>query len=83
MRKTIFKPLNLPDDLLDELKVWKQAFSSCYGKEVSYGSIIRLLLDNIDETEPDVAQEMDAILERHPHLKEKVGRYKGIVGQDD
>ena len=82
MRKTVFKPLNLPEELIDELRIWKQAFSTCYGKEVSYAAIIRALLDNIDEPEPDVAKEMDAILERHPHLQEKVGKYKGVVGEE-
>lgn len=82
MRKTVFKPLNLPEELIDELRVWKQAFSICYGQEVSYAAIIRALLDNIDTAEPDVAKEMDAILLRHPHLQQKVGKYKGIVGED-
>lgn len=80
MAKSNYTPLNLPGALVDELKVWKMAFSASYGKVVSYAEMIRGMLDSLEDTEPGVVAEMDEILKKHPELLEKMGNY---VGEDN
>ena len=75
MAKNSYTPLNLPGTLVDELKVWKMAFSASYGRTVSYAEMIRGMLDSLEDTEPGVVAEMDEILKKHPELAEKMGNY--------
>lgn len=75
MKDNGYKPLNLPSPLVEELKVWKTAFSAAYGRPVSYAEMIRSLLDYIPETEPDVEEQLDQITQKHPELLEKLGRW--------
>ena len=72
-----YTTINLPTDLIEEIKLWRQAFMNSYCRNVSYAEMFRTMLDNLDDTEPDIVQEMDRIIERHPELAEKVGKYKG------
>jgi len=72
MSKIEYTPLNLPKSLVEELKVWRLAFCSAYGKTVSYGEMIRSMLDRLDDTEPTVVDELGRILEMHPELDEKI-----------
>jgi hypothetical protein len=46
MAKIEYTPLNLPKTLVEELKIWRLAFCSAYGKTVSYGEMIRGMLDS-------------------------------------
>ena len=73
-----FKSINLEADLVEELKIWKQAFILAYGRTVSFSEMIRIMLDNLDGTEPDILHFMDMLIKEHPELAEKVGKYKGI-----
>lgn len=75
MAKNGYTTLNLPTALVDELRVWKMAFTASYGKVVSYAEMIRGMLDSLDDTEPGVVAEMDEILKKHPRLIEKMGNY--------
>ena len=75
MAKNGYTTLNLPTALVDELRVWKMAFTASYGKVVSYAEMIRGMLDSLDDTEPGVVAEMDKILKKHPRLIEKMGNY--------
>ena len=52
------KTITLPTALVEELKVWKMAFTASYGKEVSYGKMIRGMLDSLEVTEPGVVAEL-------------------------
>ena len=60
------KTITLPTELVEELKVWKMAFTASYGKEVSYGEMIRGMLDSLEVTEPGVKKELERIVEKHP-----------------
>lgn len=71
------KTITLPTALVEELKVWKMAFSASYGKEISYGEMIRGMLDSLEETEPGVVKELVIISEMRPGLRDKLGNYKG------
>lgn len=73
-----FKSINLEADLVEELKIWKQAFILAYGRTVSFSEMIRIMLDNIDGTEPNILHFMDMLIKEHPELAEKVVKYKGI-----
>ena len=71
-----YTTLSLPTALVEELKIWRMAFNASYGKEVSYGEMIRGMLDSLAETEPGVIVELEHIIERHPELKEQLANYK-------
>ena len=77
MAKNGYTTLNLPTTLVDELKVWKMAFSASYGRAISYSGMIRGMLDSLEETEPGVVAELDHIMQRHPELLDKMANYKG------
>lgn len=77
MAKTSYTTLNLPTALVEELKVWRMAFNTSYGKTVSYAEIIRGMLDSLETTEPGVCEELQRIVEMHPELGEKIGKYAG------
>lgn len=83
MRKYSYQALNLPSALVEELKVWRQAYMLAYGRTVSYGEIIRGLLDGLDTMEPDVVSYMDMLVKGHPELAAKVGRYKGAESEEE
>ena len=83
MTRIEYTPLNLPKGLVEELKVWKIAFTAAYGRNVSYGEMIRGMLDTLEESDPAVVQELDAILTRHPELAGKMGEYHSLPGQDE
>ena len=82
MSKIEYTPLNLPKTLVEELKVWRLAFSAAYGKTVSYGVMIRGMLDRLDDTEPTVVDELGRILEKHPELDERMIVYRNTPGQE-
>lgn len=64
------KTITLPTALVEELKVWRMAFNASYGKEVSYGEMIRGMLDSLEVTEPGVVKELERIVEKQPELIE-------------
>ncbi len=83
MVKKTYTSFNLPTDLVQELKVWRQAFILSYGRTVSYGEMIRTMLDHLDADEPDVTKSMDMLVKAHPELAEKIGKYKGAESDDE
>lgn len=78
MAKNGYKTLNLPAALVDELGVWKMAFEAAYGKSVTYGKMIRGMLDSLEDTEPGVVEELDLIVKKHPDLMAKLANYRGM-----
>ncbi len=66
-------PIELPASLVEELKVWQQAFSTSYGKPMSYADMIRSMLDGLEVSEPGVFRELETMLEAHPELLERMG----------
>lgn len=83
MAKIEYTPLNLPKTLVEELKIWRLAFCAAYGKTVSYGEMIRSMIDSLDETDRNVVDELDNILSKHPELEEKMVVYRSFPGQDE
>ncbi len=77
MAKTEYSPLNLPKALVEELKVWKMAFTAAYGRTISYGDIIRGMLDSLPSSDPGVVQELELIIKKHPELMDKMSKYRG------
>ena len=66
--------LNIPEALIDELKVWKMAFSMSCGRTVSYAEMIRSLLDSVPQSDPEVSGALEKLLEMNPELKGKMKR---------
>lgn len=77
MAKNGYTTLNLPTSLVEELKVWRLAFNASYGRTVSYGEMIRGMLDSLEDTEPGVVEELNGIIGRHPELMERMMNYRG------
>ena len=82
MAKNGYMTLNLPATLVEELKVWKMAFSASYGRTVSYAEMIRGMLDSLEDSEPGVVAELDEIMKKHPELLEKMANYCGQESED-
>lgn len=78
MAKTGYTTLNLPTALVEELKVWRLAFNASYGKVVTYGEMLRGMLDSLEDTEPGVFEELENILTKHPDLMERMSNYRGF-----
>ena len=76
MAKNGYTTLNLPTALVEELKVWRMAFNTSYGKTISYAEMIRGMLDSLEDTEPGVVEEMGGIIKKHPELMEKMENYR-------
>ena len=83
MAKIEYTPLNLPKELVEELKVWKMAYTAAYGRNVSYGEMLRGMLDSLENSDPGVVYELDAILKRHPDLASKMAEYHSNPGDDN
>lgn len=81
--KIQYKSFNLPADLVEELKIWRQAFMISKGMTVTYGEMIRLMLDHLATDQPDVVREMEFLIERHPDLAKKIGKYRGSESEDE
>lgn len=83
MAKNGYKTLNLPASLVDELGIWKMAFAAAYGRQVSYGEMIRGMLDSLEDSDPGVIEELDAIVKRHPELLSKLSVYRGMKDEEN
>ncbi len=83
MTKIEYAPINLPKPLVEELKVWKMAFAAAYGRHVSYGEMIRGMLDSLEDSDPGVIEELDAIVKRHPELLNKLSVYRGMKDEEN
>lgn len=81
--KNQYKSFNLPANLVEELKIWRQAFMIAEGRTVSYGEMIRVMLDSISSVKPEVIREMDFLIERHPELTNKVGKYRDSESKEE
>ena len=66
--------INLSEALVEELKIWKQAFSKSYGRELSYDEVIREFIDCVPETNPDVMEILDTMMAEDPAIAEKIGQ---------
>lgn len=82
MTKIEYTSLNLPKALVEELKIWRMAFCASYGRSVSYGEMIRGMLDCVAEIEPNVVEELDRLVQRNPSLLEKMRNYYGPADEE-
>lgn len=83
MAKNGYKTLNLPASLVDELGIWKMAFAAAYGRPVSYGEMIRGMLDSLEDTDPGVVEELDAVVKKHPEVLDKLAVYRGMMDEKE
>ena len=83
MTKIEYVPINLPKPLAEELKVWKMAFAAAYGRPVSYGEMIRGMLDSLEDSDPGVAEELDHMVKKHPELLDKLAEYRGMKDEEN
>ena len=77
MGKNGYTSINLPTALVEELKIWRMAFNNAYGKPISYGEMIRGMLVSLEDSDPDVVNELDVLCQKHPEFMEKLANYRG------
>ena len=82
MDKKRYQPINFPIELVEELKIWRQAFMIANGRTVSYGEMIRYMLDSMDIIKPEVTKAMSMLIEQHPELASKVGKFKSNESEE-
>lgn len=82
MTKVEYTSLNLPKALVEELKIWRMAFCASYGRSVSYGEMIRGMLDCLAGSDPNVVEELDRLVQRNPSLLEKMRNYYGPADEE-
>ena len=82
MAKIEYISVNLPKALVEELKIWKRAYSNAYNKQVSYGEMIRGMLDSMEEIDPGVVEELDNMVKLHPELMDSLANYRSLPGED-
>ena len=70
-----YKALNLPVELVEELKAWRLAFNAAYGKNVTYADMLRSMIDSLKDSEPAVFAEMERLVEVHPEIGDRLGRF--------
>ena len=71
MTKKGFIGINLPIVLVDELKLWKRAFSNTYNKNVTYEEMFREMIDALKKENTHVSEEFESMIEKHPELKDQ------------
>lgn len=82
MAKNGYTTLNLPTSLVEELRVWRLAFSAAYGRTISYGEMIRSMLDGLEDSEPGVVEDLDRIIRNHPELQSKIANFQDRPGTE-
>lgn len=70
--KKAYASINLPKCMIEELKVWKSAYTASYGTPKTYEEMLRGMLDSLQNTEPAVHAEFCRIIENHPELLDKI-----------
>lgn len=71
MTKKGFVGINLPVNLVDELKVWKRAFANAYNKNVTYEEMMREMINALKEKNQSVNEEFQNMINKHPELRER------------
>jgi len=82
MSKLKYVSIGLPKDLVEEMKVWKTAFSLAYGRTMSYGEILRGMFDSLQTSDPAVVEELDGMVKMHPELMDKLAKYQKDFPQE-
>ena len=60
----VYAPINLPVELVEELKLWKIAFERAYLKPKTYADMIRGMLASLETSDPAVWEEYEKIQQR-------------------
>ena len=63
--KKEYVSINLPKDMVEELKLYRRAYSICYPtQDVTYEFMLRGMLDSLEDSDPAVFKEYCKMLER-------------------
>ena len=80
MEKTTkeYGAIRLPKELIEELQVWREAYSRSYSKgKITFEFMIRGMLDSLADSEPGVVEELEKMAQEKPELMEKLSKYRG------
>lgn len=66
-----YKPVNLPEGMIEELKAWKSAYAAAYGIPVTYEKMLRGMLDGLEDTDPAVYHEFERLMKMHPEMLDR------------
>lgn len=92
-RATIFKPINLPEDVIEDLKLYRDIYGIKFSPNkdewgnpipvrISYEQVIRRWMDNVGRFDPEVQSEVQAVKEyrkNHPAVSHPVDPTEGDV----
>lgn len=92
-RATIFKPINLPEDVIEDLKLYRDIYGIKFSPNkdewgnpipvrISYEQVIRRWMDNVGRFDPEVQSEVQAVKEyrkNHPVVSHPVDPTEGDV----
>lgn len=56
--------IRLPQELIDELKVWRIAFIRAYNRPMTYEYMLRGMLDSLEDSDPAVHEEFCKVMEQ-------------------
>lgn len=64
--------IRLPQELIDELKVWRIAFIRAYNRPMTYEYMLRGMLESLEDSDPAVHEEYCRLMEHKETEKESV-----------
>lgn len=78
-RATIYKPVNLPKETLEKLRLIKSLYEEHYSEKkdesgnpipvkLSYGQILEHWFEHLDAIDPEIAESYQFLLSKHPEL---------------
>ena len=70
--KIKYMGINLPDSLVEELKVWKMAYSLSSGRNVSYAEMVQDMLGSLKVGNPSVVEAMGHAIDTVPGDRENI-----------
>lgn len=72
--KTEYGNLRVPSDVVAEFKDWAAAYRLTYGKDMSYGEVLRQMFAAIELGDPAVHDCYCEAMERRERLNDVMGR---------
>lgn len=71
MARKEYTQVSFSTDLVEELRLWRMAFSNCAAKPVSFAEMIREMLDLLKKEKPDVYEEFERIVSKRADIVNK------------
>ena len=74
--KMTFKSIRVPEPLMDDMKVLKNAYEECYGKKMTFEDVIRKMMSSIEVGDPTVWEMYCTIQASRAEMQERINSLK-------